>query len=150
MLKSVFLGGCLLVASVGAASAACPGTPLTGLATLFGDKLICGTSTGSGDHYQEEHRVTGSVLWERAKGPTDPVDHSEQVGTWSVDTTTGAVEMVCYNYGPGGTYCHSVSLNSGTAGANNSTYSFCNGAAEAVTGTLITPIPAPGVNACGF
>ena len=148
MLKSVFLGGCLLVASVGVASAACPGTPLTGLGTLLADKLICGTNLGNGEHYQEEHRSAGSVLWERAKGPSDPVDPSAQVGTWSIDTS-GANEQVCYNYGAGGTYCHTVSLNGGIAGANGSTYSFCSGSGE-VTGVMVTPIPAPGVNACGF
>lgn len=147
MLKSVFLGGVLLVASVGAASAACPGTPLTGLATLLADTLICGTNTGNSERYQEEHRA-GGVLWERAKGPGDPIHPPEQVGTWSVDAT-GTSELVCYDYGPGGPNCHTVSLNSGAAGANGSTYSFCGSGPEA-TATMVTPIPAPGANACGF
>lgn len=85
------------------------------LATLLSGNTVCGVR--GGDRWQEEHHP-GNVLKDYKKGPTDKIDPTTQVGTWSIGGT-GANTMVTYNYGTGGTYQYTVWDN------GNGSYSFC-------------------------
>ena len=58
------------------------------------------------------------------KGPSDPVDPSEQVGTYTITAGSGAsYDRIQYNYGSGGTYTYAITPKAGTTAG---TYSFCN------------------------
>jgi len=72
--------------------------------------------------WQELHNggpLTGTMV-DYKKGPNDPIDPSEQVGTWSIGGTDNRGVSVTYDYGSGGSYVYSV-FNNG-----NGTYSFCS------------------------
>jgi hypothetical protein len=60
-------------------------------------RTVCVAKAGGGWENQEEH-VAGGTLRDYKKGPTDPVDPSETVGTWSI-SGTGASTSVTHNYG---------------------------------------------------
>lgn len=115
MVGVLLLGG---VGLAGQAAAACAGTALdqTQLSNTFSNNTVC-AQRGT-DRWQEYHQGTGSgALIDWKKGPSDAVDPSKQVGTWSA-TSSG----LAYNYGSGGNYTYQVFDN------NNGTYSFCSGA----------------------
>jgi hypothetical protein len=58
------------------------------------------------------------------KGPTDAVDPSEQVGTYSIAAGTGAsYDRITYNYGTGGAFTYAITPKAGTTAG---TYNFCN------------------------
>lgn len=122
----------------GRANAACTGTPLTTtqLTSLLTGNMVC--ASHGGDRWQEEHRV-GGQLWDYKKGPGDPIDPEEQVGTWTITGATGhAAGLVNYMYSGGSTYSYTV-FNNG-----NGTYSFCGPSAE-ITATIK---PGPGWGSC--
>jgi len=84
--------------------------------------LVCGRPaagyTGAaGDRWQEEHR-SGGQLWDYKKGPapTEKVDPSKQVGTWSV-----ASDTVIQSYTGGPSFTWTVHDSGGGV------YSFCTG-----------------------
>lgn len=125
-MKTLIVASVVLLACVsGSAMAACSGTALTAdqLTTLLNGNMVCG-SAGT-DRWQEEHRPGGD-LWDYKKGPGDPVDPEEKVGTWSVSGSTGhAAGLVNYTYNGGSSFSYTVYDNGGGA------YSFCG------TGTTV-------------
>jgi prepilin-type processing-associated H-X9-DG protein len=125
---SILLLGSITGESVADCSPSTRVRPIAVLNTLLDGKTLCGEEVGGTDQWQEEHRSRG-VLWERAKGPSDPVDPSRSVGTWIVEGTGGGPgggnPVVRYNYTGGSSYSFSVH-------DNGSNYSFCDGTTEVV------------------
>lgn len=118
----------LLVGIAGESMADCSSnTKVTGsqLNTLIIGNTVC--ATRGADKWQEQHRA-GGALWDYKKGPTDKVDPTKQVGTWSI-----AANNVTYSYTGGSSYTYSVH---GPAGGP---YSFCSGGAEVVSGAIFLP-----------
>jgi hypothetical protein len=69
------------------------------LRTLLTGRTVC--AIRASERWQEFHQSDGALIdWKR--GPTDPVDPTKQVGTWSASNGTNA--DVTYNYGAGATY----------------------------------------------
>lgn len=104
----------------------CPcggGTVVVGaaLSTLLGGKTVCATAGGS--RWQEFHTLGGGALIDYKKGPGDPVDPTETVGSWSV---TGESGNVVYNYGSGGTYQYVVCQDTSTVNFCGSGFSGIN------------------------
>lgn len=100
----------------------------SGLPALLENQTVCATGVGAlaGNKWQELHQGTGdgpNPLIEYARGPTDPVDPSHQVGTWQLrynfNRNPPRPNRVEYDYGGGQVYVWSVYDN------GNSTYSFC-------------------------
>jgi hypothetical protein len=122
----------LLAGISGEAMAACasPATQVTGaaLTNLISGNTVCAVQ-GS-DKWQEQHRA-GAQLWDYKKGPSDPVDPTKQVGTWSI-----AGDTVTYAYTGGPSYTYSVYDDGGT-------YSFCTapGGSIVVSGATFTSSP---------
>lgn len=129
-MKRLVITSLVLLAGIsGQAMAACTGTPVTGtaLSTLISNSTVCAVL--GRDTWQEQHRISGA-LWDYKKGPGDPVDPSEQVGTWSVNTTTNTVT---YNYTGGPSYSYTV-YDEGAA------LSYCfSGGATVISGAKIKP-----------
>lgn len=119
----------LLLAGISAqAGADClPSSRVTGsaLTNLVSGNTVCATSGTKS--WQEQHRA-GGQLWDYKKGPTDPVDPSKQVGTWSI-----AANSVTYSYTNGPSYTYSIH--------GNGPYSFCTGpnGTEVITGAYFKP-----------
>jgi hypothetical protein len=105
------------------------------VANAISGKTVCATS-GS-QKWQEYHQSGGSLIdWK--KGPSDPVDPTKTVGSWST-SGTGASSLVTYNYGTGGSYSYEVHLSGGT-------YTLCGvGSAPTLDVILRT-----GQVSCGF
>lgn len=96
--------------------------------TLLVGKYACVTG-----QWNELHTggATGTVT-DFKKGPTDPVDPSEVVGSYTITPTTGPnYDRITYNYGTGGSYTYAITPKAGTGAG---TYDFCNVA----TGVHIT------------
>lgn len=76
-----------------AVMADCSTTPLDNgaLLALIPGKTVC-AKLGT-EQWQEQH-ITGGVLVDYKKGPSDPVDPSVPVGTWGI-----ASDIVTYTYG---------------------------------------------------
>lgn len=132
-MKTLIVASVVLLACVsGRAMAACSGTALTAsqLTTLLTGKTVCG-SAGT-DRWQEEHRL-GGELWDYKKGPGDPVDPEEKVGTWSVISGGFGSGKVSYQYDGGSGFLYTVYNNGGGA------YSFCGPSTIEVT-----VVPGPG------
>jgi hypothetical protein len=94
---------------------------------LLENKTVCANGVGAhaGDKWQELHQGTGSgPLIEYAKGPSDPVDQSHQVGTWEFlynnNFNPPRPNRVRYDYGSGQIYTWRVYKNT------DGTYSFCS------------------------
>ena len=111
MVNTVALGGLCLF---GQAMAACTGPALSqaALSTALTSNTVC--AIRGADRWQELHQPGGDLI-DYKRGPTDKVDPSEKVGTWSVASNG----QLTYNYGSGGSYRFSVRANGGTS------YSFC-------------------------
>lgn len=132
-MKHLMVASIVLLSGIsGEVMAACttPATQVTGaaLATLISGQTVC--ATRGSDRWQEQHQggpLSGS-LSDYKKGPTDPIDPTETVGTWSVNTTANTVT---YTYTGGSSYTYSVYNDGGT-------YSFCTapGGAVVVTGAI--------------
>lgn len=109
------------------ASAACTAeTQVQGAATLrivLEGNTMC-ASRGN-DSWQEYHQAGGGLI-DYKKGPSDKIDPTKQVGTWSV-SGNGAGTQVRYDYGIGRNYNYKV--HTIVAG---SSYSMCSGSAEVV------------------
>ena len=146
----------LLAFSAGQASAACPHTtgansPLsnagikTALAGAGGaGKFHC--AIRGGEKWNESLGVTNTgnnadtgTLTDFKRGPTNPVDPSKAVGTWSV-----ANGQIAYTYGTtGGTFTYTV--REVTAGTN---YEFCNIATNELINAIVTTAPTANPAAC--
>ena len=116
-LAGTLLLGCLALA--GEAMAACTGPALNqaALVTALTGNTVC--AVRGADRWQELHQAGGDLI-DFKRGPSDRVDPSEKVGTWSITANpSGNSASVVYNYGSGGTYTYSVRSNGGTS------YSFC-------------------------
>lgn len=120
----------LLAGIAGEAMAACttPAIQVTGtaLSSLVSGNTVCATQ--GADKWQEQHR-SGGELWDYKKGPSDPVDPTKKVGTWTIGADT-----VTYAYTGGPSYTYSVFDDGGT-------YSFCtapNGSAVVSGATFKT------------
>jgi hypothetical protein len=138
------LVGCAMLAIAGQAAAVCTNQTrltITGGANEIVDQLsgntVCGTglNANAGDRWQEWHQA-GGTLTEYARGPSDPVDPTHDVGTWST-SGMGNTSVVTYSYNGGGTYSFSVHVD----GAG--TTFFCSGGTEVAEAILI-----PGQGAC--
>lgn len=117
---SALMSGLLVTA--GEAMAACSGTPLTQtqLTSTLTSNTVC--ATRSSESWQELHQ-SGGALVDFKRGPGDPVDPSETVGSWSIRGTS-AVATVFYDYGSGGNFTYQVYANGGNS------YSFCVGSTD--------------------
>jgi hypothetical protein len=116
----------MMTALAGQAMAACP-TPQTGQ-FLLDDAQISLVVTGkyacaaqSVDRRWNELHSGGRVIDYKA-GPTDPVDPSEDVGSYAIAPGTPAT--ITYNYGTGGSYTYCVIGLNGNTG--DGTYGFYN------------------------
>jgi hypothetical protein len=129
MKKLVLCGAALLPLMSGEALAACTDAQVTGtnLTALVIGQTVC--ASAGGDQWQEEHRAAGNQLWDYKQGPGDPVDPSEQVGTWSVNETSSTIT---YDYGGGTSYTYTVH---GTY-PGSGPFSFCVGGSEIVGGAM--------------
>lgn len=117
------------------AFAACTGTPLDAatLTTLIDGKTVCGRS--GTDTWQEEHRVGGD-LYDYKKGPNDPIDPEEKVGTWNISSGMGhGAGAVTYTYSGGDSFSYLVYDNGGGA------YSFCGAGGVIVDATVKSSPP---------
>ncbi|CAG9933390.1 hypothetical protein [Candidatus Nitrotoga arctica] len=105
------------------------------IADAISNKTVC-AMLGS-QKWQEFHGAGGSLI-DYKKGPTDPMEKTKQVGTWST-SGNGGNSKVTYNYGTGGSPSYKVHLKGGT-------YTFCGiGGAPTVDVTLLS-----GQVSCGF
>lgn len=115
----------------GPAIATCGVNPITGstgTTNLSGltNQYVC--ATRGNEKWQEQHK-SGGDLWDYKKGPTDPVDPSGKVGTWSRNATS-----VTYTYDTSYTYrLYRVSGTCGSTawGSTNCVVDFCIGASGA-------------------
>lgn len=128
MLIRILVAGLLPFFATMAAQAqgtcSCGGTQVVGNAVqaLLSNRTVCAAS--GNESWQEFHHPAGPLVdWK--KGPSDPVDPSETVGSWSV---TG--NKVNYNYGSGGTYLYDV------CAASSTTVNFCGGSRNITGATL--------------
>ncbi len=98
----------------GQAMAACTGAPMAeaALRSVLSGNTVC--AIRGAESWQELHQAGGALV-DYKRGPTDRVDPSEQVGTWSIASNG----QITYNYGPGSSYRFSVRAIAG------SSYSFC-------------------------
>lgn len=125
-----FVAGVLpiLAASAALAQQACPcgsGTRVVGdaLATLLGGRTVC--ASAGNESWQEFHSGASSgQLIDWKKGPQDPVDPTEAVGSWQVGN-----DLVTYTYGST-SYAYSVCTVPGE------TLNFCS-ASRNVTGATV-------------
>ncbi len=108
----MFSAVAMLGLPVGDALAQSCTTPLSQSAvrTLVTGNYVCG-SVGS-DSWHELHQSTG-VIRDYKKGPSDPIDPSKDVGTWTVNSTG----TITYTYG-------TLSFTYQVAGTANP-YSYC-------------------------
>lgn len=116
------------------AIAACGDTQIvdTNLTNLLSGSTVC-VSNGSGGWENQEQHLSNGDLVDYKKGPSDPVDPTKKVGTWSV-SGSGTGTMVNYSYtdasGSSGPFSFTVHSN------DNVNLSFCNGTTEVVAATL--------------
>lgn len=119
----------------GEAMSACadPRLSPTAISQLLGGNTVCVPAvTANPMTWQELHvgnnaSTTGALI-DFKRGPVDPVDPSETVGTWTVNGNGIGNSTVTHNYGSGGSFTYTVH-GTGAVGTN---HSFCNGAIEIV------------------
>ena len=129
-MKQLIVTGVALMALVSGEAGAAPncdankkvsGSALTTLLSGTGaGNTVC--AVRNGERWQEQHR-SGGQLWDYKQGPTDAVDPTTQVGTWST-----AANEVTYSYNGGSSYTYSIH-EEGTG-----LYSFCTGGVVIVSG----------------
>ena len=124
--------------------------PITStLLTELQSKTVCkkNTATPPDWEWQEWHSGSSGVannLFDYKKGPTNAVDKTKAVGTWTV-VASNRGGTVTYNYGtPATTYTYNVFKNTTTG-----TYDFCSttvgapASANVLGATLIGPTTSP-------
>lgn len=92
------------------------GGGLPSISTLLTGNTVCVGSPGNWEA-QEFHKSDGNLI-DYKKGPSDPVDPTATVGSWSI-TGTGAATRVNYTYG-------TTTYNNAVWDHGDGTYSFCN------------------------
>ena len=129
MIKKVSFLMALLAVAAGSGSAyatSCTASTgyneLTGIQirTLLNGSLVCSPATGP---YSNQEAHSGGNITDYKMGPTDPVDPSVSVGTYTVANGTGAQITYSYTAG-GGTYNYTVW---GTTTSGSGSYDFCAG-----------------------
>ncbi|NMF90380.1 hypothetical protein [Aromatoleum petrolei] len=124
LLVSAALSLVLMPVIAGAAcTAASQVTGATTLSNLLANKTLC--ALRGADRWQEFHQAGGALI-DYKKGPSDPVDPTKQVGTWTV-TGNGSGTQVRYNYGQGASYTYKVHTI-----VQDTSYSLCSGAEDLV------------------
>lgn len=90
MKKFLLTSAALLIVATGNTLAACSDPQITSTSNPTLTTLINGNGSGNtlcaasgNERWQEQHRP-GGQLWDYKKGPSDPVDPTSQVGTWSI------------------------------------------------------------------
>ena len=148
-MKPIIVTGVVLLAyGAGHALAACPTTNLASrvdMRNLLSGNYAC--ATRGAETWNELHQGTGfsGNLQDYKKGPTDPVDKSAVVGSYTLNNgTAGNPDTITYTYPPsGGSYTYVVTPAAQTPG----TYTFCNvSTSELITVKVRaspTPIPPP-------
>lgn len=123
----VAAGVCLLLATLSQSSIAACALPSVrvntkaALTTLLEGNTACVGSRPTFDA-QELHQAGGSLV-DYKRGPSDPVDKSQRVGTWGLTGVDGRT-FVTYDYGSGQVYTYSVWNN------GDGTHSFCSAKPE--------------------
>jgi len=93
------------------------------LTTLLKDNTVCVPPGTVPTMEAQELHQSGGKLIDYKRGPSDKVDPSAEVGTWTV-TGSNRGAFVTHNYGNGRIYTYSVYNN------GDGTHSFCSGGAE--------------------
>jgi len=115
-----------------AAVPTCGGTAVltgTGMATEVKGYMVCVGSAGAWQN-QEFHQTSGSIQ-DYKKGPSDPLDPTKTIGTYSINansTVSGSTshDTISYTYG-------SENVGPFMVAITGPTLSFCNDAAGAAT-----------------
>jgi hypothetical protein len=130
----------LLAFGAGQAMAACPTTgtaTAANISALVSGKYAC--AMRGDEQWNLLHQGTGfgpANLQDYKKGPSDPVDPSEVVGTYTIVAGSGgSPDTIRYDYGGGGAYTFVVTPNASTAG----TYTYCDTATSGTTAVTISP-----------
>ncbi|SJM89416.1 hypothetical protein [Crenothrix polyspora] len=106
------------------------------LSSLLSGRTVC--AMANGEQWQEYHSPSADLI-DYKKGPNDPVDPSELVGTWTTVGSTAANSKAIYDY-DASTFSYKVWQN-GTP--PNATYDFCNATTIITNAQLVT-----GSNGC--
>jgi hypothetical protein len=128
------------VALLGAAAAASAQDCPNGVSRLnrvqIGNQIVGKTmcATSGNDRWQEFHQgtagdLTGPLI-DYKKGPNDPVDKTQQVGTWSISGNGGNTLLV-HNYGASATYSWAV------CGSNGGPYTLVSSSGATVTNVTV-------------
>lgn len=126
MMKQLsYLIALLAMAAPGSAYASCTATggftQLTGtqITNLLVGSLACYPAVGP---YQNQEALAGGNITDYKQGPSDTVDPTKIIGTYSV--VTSPVDSITYSYSGGPSYTYTVW---GTAVAGSGSYDFCVG-----------------------
>jgi hypothetical protein len=132
-MKTIPLGFAALIA-MGATSAfaACSDTALTAaqLHTLLDGNTAC-YPAGGGPNWTNQEAHSGGTITDYKKGPSDPIDKSTQVGSYSIGGTD--VGSVTYSYQSGGSYTYTVVGPDPASTGLPHTYEFCSGGSISVS-----------------
>ena len=142
----ILLGVLSLGVALDDAMAVCRGDPVQDIQTALENKFVCARRApgGNNDTWSEEHN-SGGILFEYAKGPSNPVDPRKQVGTWSVlaNNTAGAQVRYIYTGDPNSPYTWTLF----SLGSNS--YLFCDASGNnAIATANITSLPVNPSNPC--
>ena len=101
--------------------------PAAVLRSTLSGHTVC--ATRGSERWQEFHDPSGSLI-DYKRGPADPVDKTETVGTWATSIAV-FVATVTYNYGSGGTYIYTLRKQT------DGTYDFCGSGGNNVFGATV-------------
>jgi hypothetical protein len=114
----------------------CPGgtNSVSLVGALVRGKTMC--AARGGDRWQEFHQVGGNLI-DYKLGPSDPVDPTETVGTWSAGTG-----LLTHDYGGGGSYVWAVCRE---GGPTSTTFTLVSTTAGTITGVTLQSgqVPCP-------
>lgn len=144
-MKAYLAASLLLITGFAAnAHAQCVTQKVTNPSSVVANKLVCahkGTPANPGARWSELHQRSGT-LTEWARGAGDPVDPSHDVGSWSVNRSTG---VLTYAYTGDGSYSYQLFDDGGGK------YSLCTAQNGTVEATIKKVVANPsGNNPCGW
>lgn len=128
MRYGTLIGGFITALVTGQAIAACPtakadaasAADIQTLLTTVG-RYACGTDYGGRRFNQYLVGGVSGQVWDYKKGPTDPIDKSKQLGTYTIEATGGTgPDLITYTYGST-TYSYAIR----PAGSDTGTKTFC-------------------------